>query len=181
VKSLSKNDGYFRKEFVIAFIIVFALSAVFEVIGMNEGYVASPEQVNETITWISEMRETATWFNIFTNNIMIVYLGAIPIVGVLFYLFVSYNTGTVYGNLGQYYNLSLGQTYSLDFTNPIGILEEVAMTLLIAESVLIVYLLIKDREEVVERITAHSWKSLIITTLLLLFGAVIEAWLIQVG
>jgi len=178
---LSKNDGYFRKEFVIAFIIVFVVSAVFEIIGMNEGYVASSEQVNETITWIGQMRETATWFNIFTNNIMIAYLGAIPIVGFLFYLFTSYNTGTVYGNLGQYYNLSLGQTYSLDFTNPIGILEEIAMTLLIAESILIVYLLIKDREEVVERLKMHSWKSLLITTLLLLFGAVIEIWLIQVG
>jgi hypothetical protein len=178
---LSKDGGYFRKEFVIAFIVVFALSAVFEIIGMNEGYVASPEQVNETITWISEMQQTVTWFNIFSNNIMIAYLGAIPIVGFVFYLFVSYNTGTVYGNLGQFYNLSLGQTYSLDFTNPIGILEEVAMTLLVAESILIVYLLIKDREEVVERITVYSWKSLLITTLLLLFGAVIEIWLIQVG
>ena len=178
---MSKDDSYFRKEFIIIFIVVFAFSALFEVIGMNEGYVASPEQVNETITWISEMRETATWFNIFSNNIMIAYLGAIPIVGFLFYLFTSYNTGTVYGNLGQYYNLSLGQTYSLDFTNPIGILEEVAMTLLIAESILIVYLLIKDRTEVTERLKTHSWKSLLITTLLLLFGAVIETWLIQVG
>jgi uncharacterized membrane protein SpoIIM required for sporulation len=178
---MSKNDGYFRKEFVIAFIIVFAVSAVFEVIGMNEGYVASPEQVNETITWISEMRQTATWLDIFANNIIIAYLSAIPLVGVLFYLFVSYNTGTVYGNLGQYRNLSLGQTYSLNFTNPIGILEEVVMTLLVAESILIVYLMIKDRTEVAERLKRHSWKSLLITTLLLLFGAVIEAWLIQVS
>jgi uncharacterized membrane protein SpoIIM required for sporulation len=178
---LSKDKGYFRKEFTIIFIVVFALSAVFEVIGMNEGYVAPPEQVNETITWIGQMRQTATWFNIFSNNIMIAYLGAIPIVGILFYLFVSYNTGTVYGNIGQYYNLSLGQTYSLDFTNPIGILEEVAMTLLVAESVLIVYLLIKDRTEVVERITAHSWKSFIICTVLLFIGAVIEVWLINVS
>jgi uncharacterized membrane protein SpoIIM required for sporulation len=181
VKSLSKNDSYFRKEFVIAFIIVFALSAIFEIFGMNEGYVAPSQQVNETITWISEMRQTATWFNIFSNNIMIAYLGAIPIVGFLFYLFTSYNTGIVYGNLGQYYNLSLGQTYSLDFTNPIGILEEVAMTLLIAESILIVYLLIKDREEVKERIMVHSWKSFIICTVLLFIGAVIEAWLINIS
>jgi hypothetical protein len=180
VRFLSKNDGYFRKEFVIAFIIVFALSAVFEVIGMNEGYVASPRQVNETITWITQTRQTATWFNIFSNNIMIAYLGAIPIVGFLFYLFVSYNVGTVYGNLGQYYNLSLGQTYSLDFTNPIGILEDVAIIFLVAESVLIVYLLIKDREEVVERLKTHSWKSFLITTLLLLLGAV-EAWLISIS
>jgi hypothetical protein len=178
---LSKNDGYLRKEFVIAFIVVFALSAVFEAFGMNEGYVATPEQVNETITWISEMRQTATWFNIFSNNIMIAYLGAIPIVGILFYLFASYNTGTVYGNLGQYYNLSLGQTYSLNFTNPFWILEEIAMTLLIAESVLIVYLLIKDRTEVAERLKTHSWKSLLITTLLLLLGAVIEVWLIRIS
>jgi hypothetical protein len=178
---MSKNDGYFRKEFVIAFIIVFGLSALFEVIGMNEGYVASPEQVNETITWISEMQQAITWFDIFTNNIKIAYLGAIPIVGFVFYLFVSYNTGTVYGNIGQYYNLSLGQTYSLNFTNPIGILENIAMTLLVAESILIVYLLIKDRTEVAERLKTHSWKSLLITTLLLLFGAVIEIWLIRIS
>jgi len=98
--------------------------------------------------------------------------------GLFFYFFVSYNTGTVYGNVGRYYNLSIGQTYSLNFTNPLGILEDIAMTLLVAESLLIVYLLVKDREEVKERITAHSWKSFIICTVLLFIGAILEMMMI---
>jgi hypothetical protein len=40
-------------------------------------------------------------------------------------------------------------------------------------------LLVKDREEVVERLKTHSWKSFLITTLLLLLGAMIEVWLIK--
>jgi hypothetical protein len=69
----------------------------------------------------------------------------------------------------------------LNFTNFIGILEDTAMTLLVAESALIVYLLVKDREEVVERLKTHSYKSFLVTTLLLLLGAIIEVWLIRVS
>jgi uncharacterized membrane protein SpoIIM required for sporulation len=178
---MSKNGNYFRKEFVLAFVIVFVLSCVFEVWGMNDGYRVSTEEANKTISWISEMRQSVSWMDIFANNIEIAYISAVPLFGLLFYFFVSYNTGTIYGNVGRYYNLSIGQTYSLNFTNPIGILEDVAMTLLVAESLLIVYLLVKDREEIVERLKTHSWKTLIITTLLLLFGALIEAWLIRIS
>jgi uncharacterized membrane protein SpoIIM required for sporulation len=174
-----KDNNYFRREFVIAFLIVFALSCVFEVWGMNDGYRVSVEEANKTVSWISEMRQSVSWIDIFANNIEIAYISAVPLFGLLFYFFVSYNTGTIYGNVGRYYNLSIGQTYSLNFTNTIGILEDVAMTLLVAESLLIVYLLVKDREEVVERLKTHSWKTLIITTLLLLFGAMIEIWLIK--
>jgi len=162
-------------------VLVFAISAIFEVIGMNDGYKSSPEAVNQTINWLTETRQTITWFDILTNNIMIAYLSAIPVAGILFYLFVSYNTGVIYGQIGQYYKLTLGQTYSICFTNGIGILEDVSMTLLASESILIVYLLVKDREEVIERLKNHSWKSLIITTLLLLFGALIETWLIRIS
>jgi uncharacterized membrane protein SpoIIM required for sporulation len=175
------DEGYFRKEFIIIFMLVFAISAVFEVVGMNDGYKSSPEAVNQTINWLTETRQTITWLGIFANNIVIAYLSAIPVAGVLFYFFVSYNTGIVYGQIGQYYKLTLGQTYSICFTNGIGILEDVSITLLASESILIVYLLIKDREEVVERMKNHSWKSLLITTLLLLFGAVIEVWLIRIS
>jgi hypothetical protein len=174
-----KDNNYFRREFVIAFLIVFALSCVFEVWGMNDGYRVSVEEANKTVSWISEMRQSVSWIDIFANNIEIAYVSAVPLFGLLFYFFVSYNTGTIYGNVGRYYNLSIGQTYSLNFTNTIGILEDVAMTLLVAESLLIVYLLVKDREEVVERLKTHSWKSFLITTLLLLFGAMIEIWLIK--
>jgi uncharacterized membrane protein SpoIIM required for sporulation len=127
------------------------------------------------------MQRTVTWIDIFVNNIKIAYISAIPLFGLFFYFFVSYNTGTVYGNVGRYYNLSIGQTYSLNFTNFIGILEDTAMTLLVAESALIVYLLVKDREEVVERLKTHSYKSFLVTTLLLLLGAIIEVWLIRVS
>jgi uncharacterized membrane protein SpoIIM required for sporulation len=175
------KNNYFRKEFVLAFVIVFALSCVFEVWGMNDGYRVSVEEANKTVSWINEMQQTVTWIDIFVNNIKIAYISAIPLFGLFFYFFVSYNTGTVYGNIGRYYNLSIGQTYSLNFTNFIGILEDTAMTLLVAESALIVYLLVKDREEVVERLKTYSWKTLIIITLLLLFGAIIEVWLIRVS
>jgi len=178
---MKNNNNYFRKEFILAFIIVFALSCVFEVWGMNDGYKVSVEEANKTVSWINEMQQTITWSDIFVNNVVIAYVSAVPLFGLFFYFFVSYNTGTVYGNVGRYYNLSIGQTYSLNFTNPIGILEDVAMTLLVAESLLIVYLLVKNREEVVERLKTHSWKSLIITTLLLLFGALIETWLIRIS
>jgi hypothetical protein len=176
-----KNNNYFRKEFILAFIIVFALSCVFEVWGMNDGYRVSVEEANKTVSWINEMQRTVTWIDIFVNNIKIAYISAIPLFGLFFYFFVSYNTGTVYGNVGRYYNLSIGQTYSLNFTNFIGILEDTAMTLLVAESALIVYLLVKDREEVVERLKTHSYKSFLVTTLLLLLGAIIEVWLIRVS
>jgi uncharacterized membrane protein SpoIIM required for sporulation len=176
-----RNDNYFRKEFILAFIIVFALSCVFEVWGMNDGYRVSVEEANKTVSWINEIQQTITWSDIFVNNIVIAYVSAVPLFGLFFYFFVSYNTGTIYGNVGRYYNLSIGQTYSLNFTNFIGILEDIAMTLLVAESVLIVYLLVKDREEVVKRLKSHSWKSLLVTTLLLLFGALIEVWLIRMS
>jgi len=173
-----KNNNYFRKEFILAFIIVFSLSCVFEVWGMNDGYRVSVEEANKTVSWINEMQQTVTWIDIFVNNIVIAYVSAVPLFGLFFYFFVSYNTGTVYGNVGRYYNLSIGQTYSLNFTNPLGILEDIAMTLLVAESLLIVYLLVKDREEVKERITAHSWKSFIICTVLLFIGAILEMMMI---
>jgi hypothetical protein len=176
---MSKNGNYFRKEFVLAFVIVFALSCVFEIWGMNDGYRVSVEDANKTVSWINEMQQSVTWMDIFVNNVVIAYVSAVPLFGLFFYFFVSYNTGTIYGNVGRYYNLSIGQTYSLNFTNPIGILEDVAMTLLVAESLLIVYLLVKDREEVVERLKSHSWISFLITTLLLLSGAMIEVWLIK--
>jgi len=173
------NEKYFQKEFILSIILVYALGSIMLAVGINEGIKQSSEQVNATVQEIEQMRQTVTAFDIFTNNVFIALISAVPIAGVLFYLFVSYNTGMVYGAIGKYYGLTELQTMSLAFTNYIGIVETLASCILVAESILIVYLLIKDREEAVERLKNHSWKSLLICVIMLLFGAFVEYWLIK--
>lgn len=171
--------SYFTREFIVFVILVFVLSSVMTVVGISEGYNANAETVNRTVSEISRLRETVSAFDIFFNNVFIVFMSAVPIVGLLFFVFVSFNTGFAYGNIGKYYGLSFSQACSIYFTNEIAILEEIAYILLVAESLYIVYLLIIKRESVKERVKEHSWKSLLISCSLLLFGAFLEYFLIK--
>lgn len=170
--------SYFNREFVLFIVFAFSLNIIMTSIGANEGLVANAETVNQTITEIERLRQTVSAFDIFLNNFMIALLSAVPVVGLVFYVFVCYNTGFVYGNIGQYNGLSLTQTLSLAFSNEIAIIEYFAYAILVAESLYIIYLAVR-KENVKERIKEHSWKSLLISCSLLLFGAFLEYFLIK--
>jgi len=164
----------FRKEYVIWFIISTFIILGMTLIGINESLnTVTYEEANKTITEISQIRVSVS--NIFFNNWSILLVSLIPILGIFYIIFVSYNTGWAYGCIGKYFNLSLNQTISLAFTNYIGVIEDLAYCLVLAEVLLIMYLLISEGYTVAnERIVRHSLVIFLLSTLILFFSAIIE-------
>ena len=162
------------------FALAYSLLVIMQLIGVNEGMQASSEQVNQTITEIQNI--PVSTFSIFMNNWMIALLSGIPFLGIVFFVFVYYNTGYVFGVIGQYQHLSYMQTLSLTFTNIVGIWEEIAICLVLTESLVILYTGMRDGlTEAKDRLMKYSWRSVLVATVILFFASMFETWLITGG
>ena len=90
-----------------------------------------------------------------------------------------YNSGFFIGMIAKASGYGAIDAVLITFLNPVGILEIVAYTTALAESILLLYLLMMRRiAEFKERIRRNSWKTAIAIVGLLIIAAIIEASLL---
>jgi uncharacterized membrane protein SpoIIM required for sporulation len=138
-----------------------------------QGFNAPPEVADQIATEVESLAATTTWADIFLNNFLLTLVTFIPIFGVLFAVYVQFNTGYALGALSQVYGVNNVQATLTILVTPVGILEYSAYVLALAESIIIVHSAYK--KELKKRLVNHTWKTLIIVASLLLIGAVVEA------
>jgi len=170
------NDTYFSKNFIhtliISAIIILSTLLLSSFIGFN----ASPEEAEQIAKEVENLTATATWIDIFLNNFLLTLITFTPIFGIIFAVYVQFNTGYAFGALAQNYNWNNLQLTLTVLVTPVGILEYSAYILALAESIILIYSIYK--KELKKRLVNHTWKTLTTVALLLLIGAVIETALI---
>jgi len=168
--------GYLNREFLTAMIIVFIFLVFSLYVTANNTYKTSTmETANQTLQEIEAQRQTVTAFDIFINNMLISLSMLVPAVGLAPFLLAWINTGQTIGLL----SLATGIP-PLQYVSNIVILafpEILAYTVIMSENLLLTYKTL-TRTGAKERLTAQTWKSIILYVLLLIIGAVTEAVMI---
>jgi len=167
---------YFSKNFVraliISAIIIFSTLLLSSFVGFN----ASPEDAQQIATELENLASTTTWTDIFLNNFLLTLIAFIPVFGILFEVFVQFNTGYAFGAVAQIYHVNNIRAVLITLATPVGLLEYSAYILALTESLIMLYSIYK--KELKKRLVTHTWKTLIAVASLLLIGAVVEAFLI---
>jgi len=164
--------AYFTKGFTVSVMFSFILLVSALYLWANQTYLtATPEQVNETLQEIEAQRKEITVASVFLNNLFVSWFLVVPIIGLMLFAFVWYNTACVIGVLAQAYDISPA-TYVFSLTI-LAFLEIFAYSLLLGESLYITFLgLLKSGAK--ERVKTQSWKTFLLYILLLFFGALTE-------
>ena len=126
-------------------------------------------------TQINNIRQTVTPLSIFVNNFLVSILAIVPIGGLIFFGRVWINTGQTIGQLAYSYHVS-PLIYVIGVYIPVGTIENMAYSVIIAESLFLTYALAKGT--FFERLKYQTWKSLILYIVLLAIAATVEATLI---
>jgi len=167
------DNSYFSRRFILALLISATIIFSTLLLASFQGFSASPETADQVAAEVENLRATTTWMDIFLNNFMLTVVTFIPVFGILFAVFVQFNTGYAIGALAQAYNVNNVQATLILLVTPVGILEYSAYILALAESIIIVYSVYK--KELKKRLINQTWKTVAIVALLLLMGAVVEA------
>ena len=169
-------NGYFTRGFFISLVVSFLFLVGFLFAVSYRTYVtASLEEANQTYNYIEQQRASATLQSILINNLMVSLPLLIPMVGLVPFLYVWYNTGTVIGLLSLAYHIP-PTIYVLELT-VLAFPEFLSYTFLFAENLYVSYLAL-TRSSPKQRIVKHSWKSIIIYIFLLALSAGLEAAMI---
>jgi uncharacterized membrane protein SpoIIM required for sporulation len=175
LEELFDLGGYFSKPFILCLVISTVIIFTCVIIGSFRGVNVSMEEANAFSNETESEVASLTWFGIFINNFAIVSLPAlIPIYGVIWMGAIQYNSGFLLGELSKATGIDNVLYLSALVTDPVGVLEFLAYILICAESLLFVYLAYK--REVVKRVKDHTWKTILLVAVLLLIGAVVEAF-----
>ena len=172
------ENSYFSKQFIICLIISMSLILIMLFIGVNQGYNVTPEEANATLSEIEKLRAEVTPLTIFLNNSEIALVAIIPLIGILWMLFVQFNTGFALGSLAKALGWNQYLYASAILTSPVGLFEYAVYILVMAESLVLVYSALQKNFK--ERLTKHTWKTILLTVGLLFIGAIIEYIDIQV-
>jgi len=167
---------YFSKNFVSALLISAIIIFSTLLLSSFVGFSASPEEAQQIATEVENLASTTTWADIFLNNFLLTLVAFTPFFGILFEVFVQFNTGYAFGALAQHYHVNNLQVTLFTLVTPVGILEYSAYILALAESIMLVYSIFK--KELKKRLVIHTWKTLTAVAFLLLIGAIVEAFLI---
>jgi len=170
------DNSYFSKSFILALLISATIIFSTLLLASFQGFNTSPETADQIAAEVEDLRATTTWMDIFLNNFMLTVVTFTPIFGILFAVYVQFNTGYTLGALAQAYNVNNVQATLILLATPVGILEYSAYILALAESIIIAYSVYK--KELKKRLVNHTWKTIAIVVLLLLIGAVFEAFII---
>lgn len=169
-------NKYLTKNFVtlitLAFISLYVLLYVSASISYENSFY-NPQIPESVLDSVNQQRQEMTISSIFVNNVAVSIITLIPLVGVLLFSGTMFNTGTVIGYLA-YATGYTPLTYLLAITFPVGLLEILAYSLLIAESITLLYC-IAQRAELKNRLLTNTWKTLIFYAILLFVGSVVEA------
>jgi len=167
---------YFSHDFKLCTALAVACIIFMLSLGIYRGNNMPLSMANETAQDIQRLAQEATISSIFFNNFVLCTLPVfIPGFGIVWELFVEYNTGLVFGLVARAYNASASQLTIATLFSPVGILEYSSYFLTLGESLTLCYYMTqKNGIALKDRIKKHSWKTLLLSAILLLIGAVVE-------
>lgn len=171
------DDTFLSKNYLLVVLIVFlAIAAITFTVAYAAYTTTSPAAANQTQQQINTIRQSVTPQSIFLNNFLVSIFAIIPIGGPILFGVVCFNTAQTIGQLAYSYHMSPFQ-YVVGIYRPVGTFENLAYSVLIAESLLLTYALAKGTA--VERLKTQTWKSILLYVAILAFSATIEAALIR--
>jgi len=171
------SDGFLSKTYFIVILVVFLVLALMTYAIAQETYLTTtPTVANQTQTQINNIRQTITPQGIFFNNFLVSIPALVPVAGLIIFGRVWFNTGQTIGQLAYYTHIS-PLAYVIGIYVPVGTIESLAYSVILAESLLLTYALKKGT--FIERLKTQTWKSLILYVALLAIAAIIEAALIK--
>ena len=170
------RNSFFTKNYFIVVLLVFLILAL-ATYGLAEGayLTTTPSTANQTQQRINFLRQTVTPMSIFINNFLVSILAIVPIGGLIFFGRVVINTSWTIGQLAYSYHTS-PFLYVVGIYIPVGAIENLAYSVIIAEGLFLTYSLAKGT--LLERLKHQTWKSIILYVALLVIAAIVESALI---
>jgi uncharacterized membrane protein SpoIIM required for sporulation len=157
-------------------LLVFLGLAVMTYAFADQAYLTTtPKVANQTQQHINAIRHNITPQIIFLNNFLVSIPAIVPIAGLILFGRVWINTGQAIGQLAYSYGMS-PLRYVIGVYVPVGTIESLAYSVIIAESLFLTFALAKGT--FIERLKNQTWKSLILYVALLAVAAIVEAELI---
>ncbi len=171
------DDAFLSKTFLLVVLIVFLAIAAITFAVAYAGYTTTtPAAANQTQQQVNSIRQTVTPQSIFLNNFLVSIFAIVPIGGPILFGAVCFNTAEAIGQLAYSYHMS-PFLYVIGIYRPIGTIENLAYSVIVAESLLLTYALAKGT--VMERLKNQTWKSLLLYLAILAISATLEAALIR--
>jgi hypothetical protein len=164
-----------RNYVLVVLLVFFALTVSVWAIAQSAYLTTTPSVANQTQQQIETARQTVSPLSIFINNFLVSILCIVPVGGIIFFGKVWINTGQTIGQLAYAYPISPFY-YIIGIYVPVGIIENMAYSVILAESLFLTYALAKGT--LTERLKHDTWKSLILYLALLAIAAIVEAVLI---
>ena len=165
------------KTYLLVVLLVFLSLALMTYAFAEQAYLTTtPKIANQTHQQINTIRQSITPQSIFLNNLVASIPAIIPIAGLIIFGRVWFNTGQTIGQLSYSYRES-PLIYVIGVYVPVGIIESMAYSVIIAENLFLTFALAKGT--FMERLKNQTWKSLILYIVLLAIAATAEAALIR--
>lgn len=163
--------------YVLVILLVFlGLAAMTFAVAAQAYSTTTPKVANQTQTQVNNIRQTVSPQSIFLNNFFVSISAILPVAGLILFGRVWFNTGQTIGQLAYSYGMS-PISYVIGVYIPVGTIESMAYSVIIAESLFLTYALSKGT--ILERLKHETWKSLLLYIALLAVAAIIEARLIN--
>ena len=178
-RSSSSFERYFSKPFIYCTILsAILIFSVLHVSGSQIGQVTVSQAQQRRAELEREFRGW-TGMDFFANNVLFTLISFIPVIGSIWMLYVQYNTGYVFGILAKAYEVNFFSLTLLTIVSPTGLLEYSAYILALSESFILVYAILKKNWK--ERLSKHTWKTLLTAITLLFMAGIVEALSIGVS
>jgi len=169
-------EPLFTKSYLLIVLLVFLVLAIMTYAVAEQAYLTTtPNAANQTQQHINTIRQTITPQSIFLNNFLVSIPAIIPVAGPILFGRVWINTGITIGQLARSYSES-PLVYVIGVYVPVGIIESMAYSVIITESLFLTFALGKGT--IKERLKNQTWKSLMLYVALLVIAAIVEAELI---
>ena len=171
------SASFLSKKYILVVLAVFlVIAAITVVVAYGAYYTTTPAAANQTQQRVNNIRESVTPLSIFLNNFLVSIFAIIPIGGPLLFGLITFNTAQAIGQL-SYSNHISPLLYVVGIYIPVGTIENLAYSVIVAESILLTNAMAKGT--ITERLKTQTWKSLILYLALLAIAATIEATLIR--
>lgn len=171
------SGSFLTKTYVLVVLLVFLVLAALTFAFAYQAYVTTkPSAATQTQQQINTLRENVTPQSIFINNFFVSIYAVVPVAGPILFGKVCVNTAQIIGQLAYSYHMS-PFAYVIGVYTPIGTIENLAYSVILAESVFLTAALAKGNVQ--ERLRNQTWKSLILYVAILAFSATLEAAMIR--
>ena len=170
------ENNLFTKTYLLVILLVFLVLLAMTFALASQAYATTtPKIANQTQQQINKIRQSITPQSIFINNFLVSIPAIVPIAGLIVFGRVWINTGQAIGQLAYSYSIT-PFVYIIGVYVPVGTIETLAYSVIIAEGLFLTYSLKKGT--FMERLKNQTWKSLLLYVALLAIAATVEAVLI---